>query len=83
MLCWITILGGYSGWGNTPVPKHGSTTSAWKIRFLRRICCGSSKTQINFAFVREKQSSHPELCSEVADGVTRFLLYAGGVCLFR
>jgi hypothetical protein len=33
--------------------------------------------------VREKQSSHPELCSEVADGVTRFLLYAGGVCLFR
>ena len=31
----------------------------------------------------DDKSSHPELCSEVADGVTRFLLYPGGVCLFR
>ena len=31
----------------------------------------------------DDESSHPELCSEVADGVTRFLIYLGGVCLFR
>ena len=31
----------------------------------------------------DEESSHPELCSEVADGVTRFLIYPGGVCLFR
>ncbi len=27
-------------WGNTRVPKRCSTTSAWKIKFLRVICCG-------------------------------------------
>ena len=31
----------------------------------------------------DDESSHPELCSEVVDGVTRFLIYLGGVCLFR
>jgi len=31
----------------------------------------------------DDESSHPELCSEVADGVTRFLIYSGGACLFR
>ena len=31
----------------------------------------------------DDESSHPRLCSEVADGVTRFLIYPGGVCLFR
>ena len=31
----------------------------------------------------DDESSHPALCSEVADGVTRFLIYLGGVCLFR
>ena len=31
----------------------------------------------------DDESSHPELCSEVAEGVTRFLIYPGGVCLFR
>ena len=31
----------------------------------------------------DDESSHPELCSEVADGVTRFLINPGGVCLFR
>src|SRR5713101_9047912 len=31
----------------------------------------------------DDESSHPELCSEVADGVTRFLIYPGGVGLFR
>ena len=31
----------------------------------------------------DDESNHPELCSEVADGVTRFLIYPGGVCLFR
>jgi hypothetical protein len=31
----------------------------------------------------DDESSHPELCSEVADDVTRFLLYPGGVSLFR
>ena len=30
----------------------------------------------------DDESSHPALCSEVADGVTRFLI-KGGVCLFR
>jgi hypothetical protein len=31
----------------------------------------------------DDESSHPALCSEVADGVTRFLIYLGGVSLFR
>src|ERR1035437_8614345 len=31
----------------------------------------------------DDESSHPELCSEVAGGVTRFLINPGGVCLFR
>ncbi len=31
----------------------------------------------------DDESSHPALCSEVADDVTRFLIYLGGVCLFR
>jgi hypothetical protein len=31
----------------------------------------------------DDESSHPRLCSEVADGVTRFLINPGGVCLFR
>jgi hypothetical protein len=31
----------------------------------------------------DDESSHPELCSEVANGVTRFPINPGGVCLFR
>jgi hypothetical protein len=31
----------------------------------------------------DDESSHPRSCSEVADGVTRFLIYPSGVCLFR
>jgi len=31
----------------------------------------------------DDESSHPELCSEVADGVTRSLFTHWGVCLFR
>jgi hypothetical protein len=38
MLCWITILGDVlMMMGNIVVQKHCSTTSAWKIRFLRII----------------------------------------------
>jgi hypothetical protein len=41
MLFLIAILGGLLiMWDNTPVPKHCSTSSAWKIKFLRLICCG-------------------------------------------
>jgi len=31
----------------------------------------------------DDESSHPSVCSGVADGVTRFLIYPGGVGLFR
>jgi hypothetical protein len=39
---------------NTAVPKHCSTTSAWKIRFLRPFLLRLIEEHISFAFVREK-----------------------------
>ena len=34
--------------------KHCSTTSAWKIRFQKLICCGLIDKHISLAFVREE-----------------------------
>jgi hypothetical protein len=40
-MLWIVILGGLLiMMGNRIVRKHCSTTSAWKIKFLRITCCG-------------------------------------------
>ena len=41
MLRWISIFGGLLiMMGHTTAQKRCSTTSVWKIRFLKTICCG-------------------------------------------
>jgi len=47
MLHWISICGGLLiMMGTTPVQKRFSTTSVWKIKFLKTICCGSSTSTL-------------------------------------
>ena len=48
--------------------KHCSTTSAWKIRFQKLICCGLIDKHISLAFVREElKESYSESARQLAN----------------
>jgi len=50
------------------VAKHCSTTSAWKIRFQKLICCGLIDKHISLAFVREElKESYSESARQLAN----------------